>query len=557
MRKIFIITAAIIGLCLLAQPGFAASATKKIYTKEQFIQHMVDKYHLDKAEISNLVYGVKILKRPVKKVKHPYEKEEPWYIYRTAFVNDDHVQGGLIYWQKHTEALAKTEAKFGVPASMIVAILGVETHYGESTGKTKVLDSLVTLAFTPTKQQYFFQYELEQYFLLTKELKLDPQKVLGSFAGAVGYPQFMPGAYRQYAVDFDGNGTKDLFNDTADVTASIANFFKHLGWHKGEPITIPAVVKGDAYKTILNHRLTTPYTIAELKKLGITPATSIPNNTKANLLRLKTKNGYEFWLALHNFYVITRYNASPLYAMAAYQLSQEIAQDHATILKKNFISKMVNNYHFGQNYITQLLTNIQFTPDSIQLIEKPYEARAWYLYNKIFLNEKRVLDGIEYWQSHEADLSRAEQQYGVPASIIVAIVGVESDYGRNKGNYPVLNTLGTLAFYYPPRADFFQEELAQFLLLARKFHLDPTTLTGSYAGALGYPQFMPSSYRYYAVDFNHKHNEDLFHDTSDVIGSVANYFHHAGWRTNDLIAEPATVKGNNYRKLLNVDLKPK
>ena len=173
-----------------------------------------------------------------------------------------------------------------------------------------------------------------------------------------------------------------------------------------------------------------------------------------------------------------------------------------------FAHKMITKYHFKRSYMARLLARIKFIPEVIQRIEQPYEEKPWYIYRKNFLSNTRARYGAIFWLHHAKDLKRAEKIYGVPPEIIVAIIGVESFYGQGEGNYPVLGSLATLAFKYPPRADFFQSELAQYLILTKSQHLNPYKILGSYAGAMGYPQFMPSSYRYYAVDFSGTHKKD-------------------------------------------------
>jgi len=552
MKRLLII----FSLCLFALPIISYAGKSRAELEQQFIDKMVTKYHFDRDYISNLITGVKVLPKPIKHVKHPAE-DKPWYIYENSFVNEDHIKSGLTYWNKHAKALGQAEKEYGVPASIIVAIIGVETHYGRNKGTFPTLNALVTLAFTQSVKTDFFQYELTQFFLLTRELHLDPRKVRGSYAGAIGYPQFMPGAYRQYAVDFDGNGKKDLFNDTDDVVGSIANFMQHLGWHENEPIAVKAKVTGEKYQKILNKRLKPMFTVAELRKYGIEPEQKLADNCKVNLIRLKTKQGYEFWLGLHNFYVITYYNAHVLYAMATYQLAEKLKSTYSSDKEQQFINKMVMEYHFNKNYISQLISNVQFAPEVIQHVQKPYEEQPWYIYRKLFVSDERAKTGNNYWKLHSKTLARAEKIYGVPPAIIVAIIGIESNYGQQQGSYPIFSTLATLAFDYPPRAAFFQSELTQFLLLTEELKFNPLKLYGSYAGAMGYPQFMPSSYRFYAVDFSDNHKKDLFHSPSDVIGSIANYLKKTGWINNDPIAIRTEVKGNKYQKILNDELNAK
>jgi membrane-bound lytic murein transglycosylase B len=315
-----------ISLCLLNWPATSFAIENFAEQKQQFIDRMVTKYHFDRKYISDLIHSVKIL--PLKR-RIIYE-EKPWYIYRELFINEDHVKAGIEYWQSHAKVLSHVEKEYGVPTNVIVAILGVESHYGHEQGLQPALNILVTLAFTPHYETRFYQYELEQYFLLTRELNLDPHKINGSCSGALGYPQFMPGAYRKYAIDYDNNGKKDLFHDTSDVIASIANFVKDKDWHQNELIAVPAIIHGNKYKEVLNKQLATKFTVAELRKYSVKPAKHLSDETQVNLIRIRNKQNYEYWLGLHNFYVITHYNNNLLYAMAIYQLSERVEKLYHT-----------------------------------------------------------------------------------------------------------------------------------------------------------------------------------------------------------------------------------
>ncbi|MDP3562547.1 MAG: lytic murein transglycosylase B [Legionellaceae bacterium] len=216
---------------------------------------------------------------------------------------------------------------------------------------------------------------------------------------------------------------------------------------------------------------------------------------------------------------------------------------------KLFIREMVNQYHFDKKQLTAILTEATFQPKIIASMEQPYEKKNWDVYKSLFLTQDRVESGVRFWQENKQTLEQVEKQYGVPAEVIVAIIGVETRYGKNQGNYRVLDALSTLAFYYPKRSEFFTKELREYLLLCREQHVPVTQYMGSYAGAIGKPQFMPSSYRFYAIDFNKKGKADLTSEDQDVISSVANYFAKHGWKMNEVVAEPARVYGDAYKQL--------
>lgn len=223
-----------------------------------------------------------------------------------------------------------------------------------------------------------------------------------------------------------------------------------------------------------------------------------------------------------------------------------LLQAHQNLIKKPevqaYINDLVKTYHFERDALEKLFTTVTISQEVITKLSTPTEAKPWYEYYKLVVTQEKVDKGVEYWHNHEKTLRLAEKKYGVPASIIVAIIGVETKFGENKGNHPVFNTLATLAFNDGRRANFFRSELTQYLLLTRENNLNTLLLTGSYAGAVGLPQFMPSSYRNYAVDFYHKGFADLFNSHPDAIASVANYLKKHGWKKHQPIAIPATCE---------------
>lgn len=210
----------------------------------------------------------------------------------------------------------------------------------------------------------------------------------------------------------------------------------------------------------------------------------------------------------------------------------------------NFVTHMATTYNFDYNDLSNLLSQAQYQAKVIAAIQKPAEKLPWHKYEKIFISEKRIHEGVEFWQHHKSLLQRASKEYGVPEEIIVSLIGVETFYGKNKGNFPVLDTLATLAFHYEPRAKFFKAELEQFLLYAREENADPRSFYGSYAGAMGYPQFISSSIRNYAVDFMKTGRRDLHNNPGDAIGSVANYLNKHGWQEKQPITAIVNIKHN-------------
>ena len=227
--------------------------------------------------------------------------------------------------ETHSALLNRAEEEFGVPVEIITAIIGVETYYGKHTGKHTVFDSLTTLGFDYPPRSKFFKSELKQFLLLSKEEDISIDDMTGSYAGAMGMPQFISSSYRRYAVDFDGDGKRDLWNSVPDVIGSVANYFSEHGWQKGESVVHPAVVKDES--VVREKNALKPYTtVGELRQQGveITSDLDLDSKEQITLLKFKGKEGDEYWAGLNNFYVITRYNHSALYAMAVHQLSEKI-----------------------------------------------------------------------------------------------------------------------------------------------------------------------------------------------------------------------------------------
>ena len=241
----------------------------------------------------------------------------------------ERIKAGTAFWEQHRTTLEQVARDYEVSPGIILGILGVETFYNRKTGKHRVLDALATLAFQYPPRAAFFRGELEQFLLLTREQRLDPLSLLGSYAGAMGMPQFISSSYRGYAVDFDRDGRADLWNNPADVFASVANYLKKHGWEPNQPIAVRARVTGQGYRNYLEEKLGPPRNRLEhLIRSGVVPNTSIPGNPLVSLVTLDGEYEPEYWIGLKNFYVITRYNHSPLYAMAVYQLSEAINNDY-------------------------------------------------------------------------------------------------------------------------------------------------------------------------------------------------------------------------------------
>ncbi len=256
-------------------------------------------------------------------ISRPAERVKQWKEYRPIFITQSRVDKGVEFWQENQVALQRAEQEYGVPAEIIVAIIGVETIYGGNTGGHRVIDALSTLAFDYPPRAPFFRQQLKEYLLLTREEQVDPLSLTGSYAGAMGLPQFMPGSFRAYAVDFDDDGRIDIWTNPTDAVGSVANYFIKHGWQPGQQVVIRADIKNaERAKQGLSDNLDPKITVQQLQKLGWTPRTALDKKRKVTAFRLEAEQGDEYWIGLANFHAITRYNRSVMYAMAVNELAE-------------------------------------------------------------------------------------------------------------------------------------------------------------------------------------------------------------------------------------------
>ncbi len=293
---------------------------------QSFVHDMVTKHEFSKDELQQWFRAIRPRPDIIEAISNPAEGK-PWHEYRKIFIREKRIAGGVEFWKAHRDLLQQAEQKTGVPARIIVAILGVETLYNTYKGRHDVFESLVTLSFDYPKRSRFFRRELQQFLLLAREEKVDPLSLKGSYAGAMGGPQFISSSFRRYAVDFDNDGKRDIWNNPADMIGSVANYFKVHGWQQGQPITAMASVNSSDHLPAVDKGIKPYYSIRQLAAIGVHSyaADDINPDAKSALIKLDQLEGPEYWLGLKNFYVITRYNHSQLYAMAVYQLSEEIA----------------------------------------------------------------------------------------------------------------------------------------------------------------------------------------------------------------------------------------
>jgi len=306
--------------CANTTPSQSAQGTGQ----SKFIDSMVEKHQFNRQELTTLLSKAKVQPRILKAMSSPAEKRLEWHGYRKIFLKSNRINGGIKFWNENEALLNSASQKFGVPPEIIVAIIGVETRYGGNTGSFKVLDSLATLGFHYPKRSKFFTSELKHFLLLCREEGFDPLIPKGSYAGAMGKSQFISSSYRAYAVDGDNDKKRDLWHSNADIIFSVANYFSKHGWKRGQAITQPVNVTGTSYQPFVHKSLKPKHTLKDLVEKNIPVPTKLPLTSVVKLLPLKQVSSTEHWLAFHNFYVITRYNHSALYAMAVYQLSEEI-----------------------------------------------------------------------------------------------------------------------------------------------------------------------------------------------------------------------------------------
>lgn len=291
-----------------------------------FVSEMVREHGFDERELVSLMDQADYSRAVVDAMRRPFEAK-PWYSYRALFLTAERIRTGVSFWRDNRALLDRARTLYGVPQPIIVAIIGVETKYGDRLGGHRVLDALTTLGFSYPPRVDFFRRELEEFLLLTREERLDTSRLKGSYAGAVGLPQFIPSSYRAYAVDFDHDGRRDLW-ERADAIGSVGNYLRQHGWKPGQPVAFTARVTGKIPRDLTPAgKKPVPPSLGpdRLRAAGIIAGGQLPESSRATLIRLRAPEP-EYWLGLENFYAITRYNHSNLYAMTVYQLSREIGK---------------------------------------------------------------------------------------------------------------------------------------------------------------------------------------------------------------------------------------
>jgi membrane-bound lytic murein transglycosylase B len=294
---------------------------------QRYIDEQVASGRFNRPELEAVFANVELKPNILATMDRP-STSRPWYQFQASHVTPARINAGVAFWRANAGLLNRVENTYGVPASMVVAILGIETNYGQAAGTFRVVDALATLGFDYPRRAQYFRGELTELLQLSKEEHKNPLSFKGSFAGAMGWPQFMPSSFRKWAVDFDGDGQRDIWSDTADAAGSIAHYFQLHGWRPGDDILVPAeIVPGPEIDKLIADKFHLHYTVGELKAMGVAPQALVSDDVKAVLVPLEVAPGVtQYWLGLNNFYVITRYNKSTLYAKAAQELAQAIKE---------------------------------------------------------------------------------------------------------------------------------------------------------------------------------------------------------------------------------------
>jgi len=314
----------LIGLSLLAALPAQAVSIDDYPALGQLVDELVSNHGFEREELIEWLGETRLRDDIIEAVYRPRENL-PWHEYRKSFLTEDRIRKGRDFWRRNNDSVLRASSEYGVPPEIIVAIIGVETRYGKQTGRYRVLDALVTLTLRYPERSAFFRNELIEFLLLTRELGVDPLSVKGSYAGAMGAPQFISSSYRRYAVDFDHDDRRDL-GDPDDAIGSVGNFLKQHGWRRGEPIIGEARIEGSMFAWLENTNNEPRVSLQQLARYGILPVTHLDDRTLATLIRFDGEDGPIYRLGYNNFYVLTRYNRSKNYSMVVVELATAIRQ---------------------------------------------------------------------------------------------------------------------------------------------------------------------------------------------------------------------------------------
>ncbi len=317
-------------LAVAVQAGHAAAPRAELAPEAQaFVLEMVERHGFSRTALERAFRETKVIPSIIRAMDAP-STALPWHEFRARHITDVRIEAGLKFWNEHAAALERAATKYQVPPEIIVATIGIETIFGRRTGNVNVLDALTTLAFNYPRRADFFRGELEQFLLLARENGWKLNAVKGSFAGAIGVPQFMPSSYRKYSVDFDGNGRRDL-RQVDDAIGSVASYYRHFGWLSGAPVIVPVEVGDTTLDAMLAEGIAPHMPVTEFRKRGVAPLESVAEDAKAALIGAQAETGMRYWLGLNNFYVITRYNRSINYALVVQELAATLSHRRTSV----------------------------------------------------------------------------------------------------------------------------------------------------------------------------------------------------------------------------------
>ncbi|MAI16065.1 MAG: lytic murein transglycosylase B [Gammaproteobacteria bacterium] len=325
MAKLFLVPALTV-LMIFSAVAHAESYLSRAEV-DAYIEELIQQHNFSRPELEEVLAAAERRQDIIDLMRRPAERRLNWHEYSKIFLDEQRIVGGVEFWQQNQATLERAQKEYGVAPEVIVAIIGVETRYGRVTGRHRVVDALMTLAFDYPPRASFFRKELTQFLLLAREEGKNPISLTGSYAGAMGFGQFIPSSYRSYAVDFDQDGVRDIWQNRIDAIGSVANYFSRHGWRGAEQVTLPVQIKAETEQllSIANQSLKPAHSIAEMAEMGVI-VDGLDPDARVLLLRLLGGEKPEYWLGFDDFYVITRYNHSRLYAMAVHQLGQEIVK---------------------------------------------------------------------------------------------------------------------------------------------------------------------------------------------------------------------------------------
>lgn len=316
----------IIGILLISSIAAQADRFSQQKDVQDFIHSLVKDHGFSEKQLVQWFDQVTYQESIIKALSRPAEKTKAYKSYKPMFVSAETIQKGQVYFEQHRVAFERAEIVFGIPAEVILAIIAIESRFGNNQGSYRVFDALATIGFFYPSRATYFKKELTEYLIFAKTQDIDPFSVKGSYAGAMGLVQFMPSSIRAYAVDFDYDGHIDIWNNPVDAIGSVANYFKRHRWQEGRPVAIRAAVNGDDIERALASSLSLSTTVGETRAYGWIPTEPLESNEPVLPFKIEADTGFQYWYGLNNFYVITRYNRSSLYAMTVNQLSQTFEQ---------------------------------------------------------------------------------------------------------------------------------------------------------------------------------------------------------------------------------------